>query len=420
MSTLRITGGRVIDPAAGSDEVRDLCVADGRVVASLGSADETVDAAGLIVCPGLVDPHVRFGEPGYEEDETIETGTRAAAAGGVTTVGCLPETRPVIDTQATVEFVSLQAERAGHCRVLPIGAVTKGREGQELAEIGQLVDGGAAALSDGRGPIQNAEVMRRALQYAGMFNLAVLHRPQVPELVDGGVMHDGFVSTRLGLPGMPSAAEEIMVRRDIALAELTGGRVHLIGLSSALSVDEVRDAKKRGVRVTCDVTPYHLLFTDESLSDFDANFKLDPPLRGEADRTALVRGLLDGTIDFISSDHRPVAAEKKDVELDQSPFGIVGIETLLPLCVKALIEPGHLDWPGLLRLMTSEPAKVLNRGASLAEGEPADVTLIDPQSGWEVDPAAFRSRSRNSPLAGIAMPCRVVRTLLEGRTVFAV
>ena len=419
--TLCITGGRVIDPDSGTDAVRDLFVRDGRFVTSLdGPADETVDAAGHIVLPGLVDPHVRFAEPGYEEDETIATGSAAAAAGGVTTVGCLPETRPVIDTQATVEFVALQAERSGLCRVHPIGAVTKGRGGEELAEIGQLVGGGARALSDGRDPIRNAEVMRRALQYAGMFKLALMHRPQVPELVDGGVMHDGRVSTRLGLTGMPSAAEEIMVRRDIALAELTGGRVHLIGLSSADSVDEVADAKKRGVRVTCDVTPYHLRFTEDELSAFDPAFKLDPPLRTEADRAALIRGVVSGTIDCVSSDHRPVAAEKKDVELSESPFGVVGLETLLAMCVDTLVTPGLMDWRELAERLCLAPAKLLNsKAGTLGEGAVADVAIVDPKAVWTVDAAAFRSKSRNTPLDGHLMPCRVVRTILGGKTVFA-
>ena len=415
---LRIAGGRVVDPASGVDEVRDLLIEGGRVVERLSGDAETVDAAGLLVLPGLVDPHVRFAEPGYEEDETIASGSAAAAAGGVTTVGCLPETRPVIDTQATVEFVALQAERAGLCRVRPIGAVTKGRGGEELAEIGQLVDGGAAALSDGRDPIGNAEVMRRALQYAGMFGLAVMHRPQVPELVAEGVMNDGPTATRLGLRGMPAAAEEIMVRRDIALAELTGGRVHLIGLSSAASVDEVRDAKKRGVNVTCDVTPYHLLFTDESLGGFDPAFKLDPPLRTEADRAALVRAVVDGTVDCVSSDHRPVAAEKKDVELDQSPFGVVGLETLLGACAAALVETGLADWPTLVERLCVAPARLLNEAAgTLAAGALADVALVDPAAGWTVEASAFRSKSRNTPLDGRLMSCRVVRTVLAGRTV---
>ena len=417
-----IAGGRIIDPVNAVDAVGDLWIGDGVICGSPpGPPSETIEATGLLVVPGLVDPHVRFAEPGYEEDETIASGSAAAAAGGVTTVGCLPETRPVIDTQATVEFVSLQAERSGRCRVRPIGAVTKSREGEELSEIGQLVEGGAAALSDGRDPIRNAEIMRRALQYAGMFNLVIMHRPQVPELVEGGVMHDGLVSTRLGLPGMASAAEEIMVRRDIALAEVTGSRLHLMSLSSAISVEEVADARDRGVRVTCDVTPYHLLFTEDDLAGFDPAFKLDPPLRTEADRAALIRGVVDGTIDCIASDHRPVAAEKKDVELDNSPFGLAGVETLLPLSAETLVHSGLMSWPDLIDRLSPAAARLLNEPAgSLAAGARADITLIDPDAPWTVDVAAFHSKSRNTPLDGMPMTSRVVRTLLAGRTVFSI
>lgn len=422
MTTVRIINGHVVDPASGSDHVRDVCIADGRFVESLpGDAAETIDAAGLLVLPGLVDAHVRFGEPGYEEDETIESGTAAAIAGGVTTVGCLPETKPVIDSQATVEFVALQAERANNCRVHPVGAVTKGRKGQELAEIGQLVSGGAKALSDGRDPIGSAEVMRRALQYASMFNLAILHRPQVPELIDGGVMHEGLVSTINGLPGMPASAEHIMVRRDIALAERTSGRIHLMGVSSEISVGEIREARTRGVNVTADVTPYHLLFTEDRLRDYDVNYTIDPPLRTEADRLALIEGIKDGTISMISSDHRPIAAEKKDVELDQSPFGIVGIETLLSLCVEALVKPGFVGWSDLVRLLANEPARLINvddEVGSLRAGLQADVAIVDPDATWTVDPARFRSKSRNSPLAGTTLPARIVRTIVGGVTKF--
>lgn len=420
MPTLQIINGHVIDPATGRDEVANIYVDSGVIVECLDvDPDETIDGAGLLVLPGLVDPHVRFGEPGYEEDETIASGTAAAVAGGVTTVGCLPETKPVIDSQATVEFVALQAARANQCRVHPIGSVTKGRKGEQLAEIGQLVAGGAKALSDGRDPIGNAEVMRRALQYASMFDLAILHRTEVPELIAGGVMHEGLMSTTNGLPGMPASAEHIMVRRDIALAERTSGRVHLMGVSSEISVKEIRDARSRGVNVTADVTPYHLMFTEDALADFDPNYKIDPPLRTEDDRSELIKGLKDGSITIISSDHRPIAAEKNDVEFDQSPFGIVGIETLLSLCVEALIVPGHLSWAELIPMLTTAPAALLNVGdttGSLAVGRAADITLVDPHVQWVVDAKKFRSKSRNSPLTGRTVTSRVVHTMVDGET----
>ncbi|HEX6984114.1 MAG TPA: dihydroorotase, partial [Planctomycetaceae bacterium] len=337
MPTLLIRGGRLIDPAREFDGPADLLVEEGRVSAVFrpGERDprpgeEVLDAAGKIVCPGLIDVHVAFREPGDEEDETTESGSRAALAGGFTTVACLPDTSPAVDTRAAAEFLHLQGERAGNCRVLPIGAVTKGTEGKELAEIGQLVDGGAVALSDGKKPIANAEIMRRALQYAGMFGRAIFNHPQVPELVEGGVMHEGFHSTLLGLRGMPAAAEQIMVNRDIALAELTGGRLHLMCVTTAGSVELIRRAKQAGIRVTADVSPHHLALTDAALRSFDSNFKVDPPLRSEEHVAALIEGLRDGTIDVISSDHQPYAEEKKAGEILSDPAGAVGLETLLP------------------------------------------------------------------------------------------
>ncbi|MGD9855559.1 MAG: dihydroorotase family protein, partial [Planctomycetaceae bacterium] len=324
MPSFVIRGGRIIDPAHQRDEFADLVVVDGRIVRSgtpVSTPVETIDATGLIVCPGLIDARVSLREPGFEEDETIQTGTASAIAGGFTTIGCMPDTEPVVDTRASAEFVTLQAGRADNCRVVPLGAVTKRHAGEELAEMAQLVAGGAAAFTDGKRPIANSEVMRRALQYAGMLNRAVLHHPQVPELVAGGVMHDGFYSTKLGLRGMPAAAEEIMVRRDIALAELAGSRIHLMAVSSRNSVDEIRQAQQRGVAVTADVTPHHLALTDACLESYDSNFKVDPPLRTREHIDALIDGLQDGTIDVICSDHQPYAQEKKDREIDLVPFG---------------------------------------------------------------------------------------------------
>jgi dihydroorotase len=293
--------------------------------------------------------------------------------------------------------------------------VTKRHEGAELAEIGQLVDGGAVAFTDGKRAIANSEVMRRALQYAGMWDRAILHHPQVPELVSGGVMHEGYHSMVLGVRGLPVAAEEIMVRRDIALAELTGGRVHLMAISSKNSVDEIRQARERGVRVSADVTPHHLLLTDESLRSYDSSYKVDPPLRPREHIDALIEGLKDGTIEVISSDHQPRAQEKTDRELDQAPFGIVGLETVLPVCIAALIEPGHLTWPELVRTLTMGPARLLGleRG-TLAPGAEADVTIIDPQLTWKVDAARFASKSRNTPFHGRTLRGRARYTIVGG------
>ncbi|HVJ68401.1 MAG TPA: dihydroorotase, partial [Caulifigura sp.] len=403
MSILHIQGGRVIDPANRREETADLWIVDGRVshARPAGEATETLNAAGCLVVPGLIDCRVVFGEPGFEEDETIASGSAAALAGGFTAVGVMPSTDPVVDTRAFAEFLSRQAERAGNCRVYPLGAVTKNAKGEELAEIAQLMEGAAVAFTDGHHAIANAEVMRRALQYTSMGGRAILSHPQVPELVHGGVMHEGYFSTVLGLRGMPAAAEEIMVRRNIALAEATGGRVHLMGLSARSSVDEVRNAQKRGVKVTADVTPYHLLLTDECLESFDPNYKLDPPLRSAEHVAALIEGLKDGTIGLISSDHRPYADEKKMVEIDKAPFGIVGLETLIPLCIQALVEPGHLTWSQLIEKLTVGPANLLKvPGGTLAEGAAGDVTIIDPNIAWTIDAGQFRSLSRNTPFDG--------------------
>jgi len=418
MKTLLIRNGRVIDPATQRDHVADLFIADGHIVDSgtvTRTADTIIDAGGCVVAPGLIDCHVSFGEPGFDEDETIATGGAAALAGGFTTVACLPSTSPVLDTRASAEFIIRQGERAGQCRVFPLGAVTKGLAGLELAEIGQLIDGGAIAFSDGKQAIANAEIMRRALQYTGMWNKPVLHHAQVPELVHGGIMHEGFHSTVFGLQGIPAAAEEIMVRRDVALAETTGGHVHLMSLSSLRSVDEVRRAQARGLRVTADVTPHHLLLTDECLSGYDAHYKVNPPVRTAEHRDALIEGLKDGTISIIASDHQPVANEKKHVEIDRSPFGMIGLETLLPLCVEALIQPGHLTWMQLLSKLTIGPAQLLGLPTgTLKPGALADITIIDPNRTWAIDTSRFRSRSRNTPFDGRAVVGSIRATIVNG------
>lgn len=415
--SLLIRGGRLIDPLHGTDKIGDLYVVDGRIVADpLLLVDRVIDARGMIVCPGFVDCRVSLGEPGFEEDETIATGTAAALAGGYTLVASLPDTNPVVETRADAEFVSQQAARAGNCRVVPLGAVTKGREGLELAEIGQLVAGGAVAFTDAKQPIANAEVLRRALEYTRMWDAVIMHHPQVPELVQSGVMHEGDYSSTLGLRGMPAAAEEIMVRRDIALAELTGGRIHLMSITSHRSVEEVRDARRRGVRVSADVTPHHLLLTDKEMVTYDPNYKVDPPLRTSAHIEALIEALMDGTIETIASDHTPLASEKKTREIDQVPFGIASIETVLPLCVEALIAPGHLTWLQLIQKLTIGPAKLLKQESTktLAPGAVADLTVIDPTATYEIDLNRSRSLGRNSPFQGRPAVGRVQATIVGG------
>jgi dihydroorotase len=419
MNTLRITNGRIIDPSQGIDQVADLWIR-GEHLAGLGPqpqlhADRTLDAAGKIVCPGLIDMHVHLREPGREEDETIATGTAAALAGGVTSVACMPNTEPALDSQAAAEFVYLQAERAGNANVFPVGAITKGRQGAELAEIGGLVEGGAVAFTDDGSPVVSAEVMRRALEYCRMFDKAVLSHAEDLDLTRGGVMNEGFESMRLGLRGMPAAAEEVVIHRDIELAQLTGARLHILHVSTAGGVDLIRRAKKRGVRVTGEACPHHFTLTDRSLRAFDSNFKMNPPLRSEADVQAVIAGLRDGTLEVIASDHAPHAPEKKMRELDQAPNGIIGLETLLPICVVSLIEPGHLTWPQLIEKLTINPARILgiDRG-TLRPGADADVTIIDPAVEWTIDAGRFRSKSRNCPFNGWKVRGRPDKVIVGG------
>ncbi len=424
MATIQITGGRVIDPSQDLDFEGDLWLSRGRVLphgSASEDADLVVDARGMIVCPGLIDVHVHLREPGNEEDETIATGARAALAGGVTSVACMPNTRPAIDTQAAAEFVVLQARRARQANVFPVGAVSKERKGEELAELGQLVAGGAVAFTDDGAPVVSAALMRTALEYARMFDRVVMQHCQVPELTLGGVMNEGFESMRLGLGGMPAAAEDIMVARDIRLAEITGGRLHIQHISTARSVELVREGQRRGVRVTAEACPHHFSLTDESLRSFDSNFKMNPPLRTWSDVEAVIEGLKDDTIEILATDHAPHAREKKMREIDLAPFGIVGLETLLPITIKCLIEPGHLSWPRVIRKLTCNAAALLNltNKGTLRAGADADVTIIDPNARWTIDPAQFHSKSRNTPYGGWEVRGRAHAAIVSGELRFS-
>ncbi|MFO0851280.1 MAG: dihydroorotase [Gemmataceae bacterium] len=419
MPTTLLRNGRVIDPSQNLDTVADLWLHAGQV-AGLGpqpglTPARTLDCTGRIVSPGLIDMHVHLREPGREEDETIATGTAAAVAGGVTSVACMPNTEPAIDTQAQAAFVKLQAKKAGNCWVWPCGAVTKGRQQKELAEIGGLVAGGAVAFTDDGSPVESAELMRRALEYTKMFGKAVLVHAEVSELTHGWVMAEGAVSTRLGLRGMPAVAEEIMIYRDIALAELTGGKVHILHVSSAGAVELIRQGKARGVNVTGEACPHHFTLTDDRLTTFDSNYKMAPPLRTQRDVDAILAGLKDGTLSVLATDHAPHAPEKKARELDQCPNGIVGLETFLPISVTHLVEPGHLTWPQLIEKMTVNPAAVLgiDRG-TLKPGAVADVTVIDPKAKWTIDKREFKSKSRNTPYDGWPVTGRAVATIVGG------
>lgn len=404
LPTIQIAGGRIIDPSRDSDEIGDLWISRGHILptgASYEEAEIVIDARGLIVCPGLIDVHVHLREPGNEEDETIATGAAAALAGGVTSVACMPNTNPPIDSQAAAEFVVLQGQRARQANVYPVGAVSKGRKGEELATLGQLVAGGAVAFTDDGAPVASAALMRRALEYSKMFDRVIMQHCQVPELTVGGVMNEGFESMRLGLAGMPDAAEDIMVARDIRLAEITRGRLHIQHISTARSVELVREGKRRGVKVTAEACPHHFTLTDERLRTFDSNYKMNPPLRTWSDVEAVVGGLSDGTIEILATDHAPHAPEKKMRELDLAPFGVIGLETLVPIVATHLVDPGHLSWPEAIRKLTINPARLLGiPKGTLRPGADADVTLIDPTARWTIDPSQFRSRSRNCPFAG--------------------
>ncbi len=421
--SILIRGGRVIDPASSHDATADVLIAAGRV-RRIGkvteSTDRTIDAGGLIVCPGLIDMHVHLREPGNEDEETIATGTAAAVSGGFTTVACMPNTNPPLDNEAAIEFVFRQAARSAHCNVLPIGALTKARAGKELAEIGQMVRAGAAAFSDDGSGVANPAVMLRAMQYVGMFGKPVIQHCEDPDLAAGGCMHQGLTSTRLGLPGIPAVAEEAMIQRDVLLASITGAHYHVAHISTARSVEMVREAKRRGISVTSEVTPHHLLLSEESCASYDTHFKVNPPLRTQADVAACVAGVGDGTIDCLVTDHAPHGAEEKELEFQNAPFGMVGLETAVPLTIRALIDPGIVDWPRWVACWTSQPARILgiSRG-TLGVGAVADVTLINPDIRWRIEPGRFVSRSRNTPFGDWQVRGRAVCTIVDGEVRFS-
>jgi dihydroorotase len=422
MPTTLIQDGRVIDPSQQMDRVTNLLLRDGKIAAydaRPNGQDTIIDASNRIVAPGLIDMHVHLREPGREEDETVASGTAAALAGGFTSIACMPNTEPPIDSQGTVEFIKGQAARADHCNVFVVACVSKNRAGEELAEIGQLVEAGAVGFTDDGSPIANPELMRRAFEYCLMFDNPVLNHAEIRELTEHGVMHEGTTSLVLGLGGIPAAAEDVMTARDIALAEATGGRLHMMHVSTGGAIHAIRRAKRRGVRVTAEVTPHHFTLTDERLRSFDSNLKMSPPLRGQGHVDACIEALQDGTIDVIATDHAPHAKEKKMQELDRAPFGIVGLETALGLVGTRLIEPGHLEWPDVLAKMTINPAQVLGiPKGTLAIGADADVTIIDPDVRWTVDPDEFRSKSTNTPFAGWELRSRAVVVIVGGRVKF--
>jgi dihydroorotase len=422
--SLLIKNGHVVDPASSTDAVQDVLIADGRVE-RVGrdlpreAATTVLDATGKIVCPGFIDIHVHLREPGYEYKETVASGTRAAAAGGFTAVCCMANTHPVNDNRSITDYIRAKAAVEGAVRVYPIGAVTRGLAGEELAELAELAEAGCVAFSDDGKCVMNAALYRRAMEYTLPFGAPVISHAEDHQLSRGTSMNEGVVSTELGVPGAPAAAEDIMVARDILLAELTGAHVHIAHLSTAGAVRLVRDAKARGVRVTAEVTPHHLLLTEEAVRTFDANAKMNPPLRSKRDTEVLLEALVDGTIDCIATDHAPHAGSEKEGEFDRAAFGIVGLETAVGLMLDRLVRPGALPLDTLISRLSRDPARLLGLpGGSLAPGAPADVTILDPAAEWTVDPARFQSRSRNTPFGGWAVTGRPWKTIVGGGVVW--
>ncbi len=417
-----IQGGHIIDPGR-VNAVADLLIDQGKVVAvgpnvKAPSGATQISAKGRLVVPGFVDLHVHFREPGFEYKETIQSGAASAVAGGFTTVCCMPNTNPVNDNQAITEFMLERARAAALANVLPIGAITKGSEGKELAEIGDLRRAGCVAISDDGKPVMNSLVMRRAMEYALAFDIPVVDHCEDLHLAEGGCMNEGMISTELGLPGIPSAAEDVMVARNLSLAELTGARLHLAHISTVGSVRMVREAKARGIRVTAEACPHHFTLTEEVVRGFNTLAKMNPPLRTWNDVQAIKEGLRDGTIDVIATDHAPHATQEKQQGFTEAPFGIVGLETALPLTL-ALVEEGMLSLEGAIDKLSTKPAQAFGLAkGSLAVGADADVAILDLQKQWEVDPSKFRSKSRNTPFAGWKVKGAVVTTIVGGRVVF--
>ena len=428
MPTRLLKGARVVDPANGRDGEFDVLIENGRIArvgkdlpAEKGSSVVELPR-GLIICPGLIDMHVHLREPGQEHKETIATGAAAAVAGGFTAVACMPNTSPVNDNAGVTGYILRKAADASLARVYPIGAVSRGQLGEQLADIAELREAGCVAITDDGRPVATALLMRRALEYAGMFNMPVIEHCEDQTLKGDGVAHEGFQASTLGLRGIPGAAESIMALRDISLAELTGGAVHIAHMSARQSLDAVRYGKARGARVTCEVTPHHFVLTDEMLGGpvpYDTNVKMNPPLRDVADRDAMLQGLADGSVDVIATDHAPHHYDEKQVEFDRAPFGITGLETALSLCFDRLVHPGIVSMSRLVELLAVNPARILGvPGGSLSAGAPADITILAPDLSVTVSAARMRSKSKNTPFDGWQLRGGVAATIVDGRTVY--
>ena len=420
---LLIKGGRIIDPSQQIDKIADLLI-EGGSVKSIGDSlpddgAEVFDASGLIVAPGFIDLHVHLREPGEEYKETIASGAAAAVAGGFTTICAMPNTKPVNDNASVTRFIIDKAREAGLARVYPVGAITRESKGEELAEMAEMKEAGAVAVSDDGRPVMDSQVMRHAMEYASDHGLIVVDHCQDLHLAAGGVMNEGRYSTLLGLKGMSRAAEESHVARDLMLAELTGARVHIAHISTAGAVERVRRAKLQGLPVTCEVTPHHLALTDAAVVGFETNTKMSPPLRSEEDRAALIEGVRDGTIDAIATDHAPHHSDEKMFEYDRAPSGVIGLETALGVALMVLYHSGAVPLPRIIEMLTIGAARAFSLpGGTLAVGSPADITVFDPDREWTVDPQRFKSKSRNTPFANWRLRGSVAATLVGGREVF--
>ncbi|MHB8156277.1 MAG: dihydroorotase [Desulfocucumaceae bacterium] len=423
---LLFKGGTVIDPVTESLTDCDILAEDGlitrmgRGLKASGGDVKVIDVSGKLVAPGLIDMHVHLREPGYEAKETVETGCRAAVRGGFTALACMPNTNPVADNRSVVRYILEKAREAGLSRVYPVGAITKGSQGEEISEMADLQSAGAVALSDDGRPVAHSGVMRRAMQYAAMLGMTVISHCEDDGLAAGGVMHEGYTSTRLGLKGIPSAAEEVMVARDIILAELTGCRLHIAHASTAGSVRLIREAKSRGVPVTAEVTPHHFTLTDRAVEGYATSTKVNPPLRGDSNVSAIKEAIADGTIDVIATDHAPHTAEEKDVEFDRAPFGLVGLETAVGLVWTELVSGGVIGPARAVAMMTVNPARILGlKYGPLAPGSVADITVIDTDLEERVDPASFLSKGRNTPFEGRVLKGLPVLTVVGGKVVYS-
>ena len=422
-----IKGGRVIDPSEGMDKVTNVLIEDGIIKSLPRTASKfekdpktlVINARGKIVAPGFVDIHVHLREPGFEHKETIKSGCDSAAAGGFTTIVCMPNTNPVNDNASVTEYILLKARTEGKVNVFPIGAITKGEKGESLAQIGEMYEAGCVGVSDDGMPVMNSKVMRHAMEYVKAFGIPVISHAEDKNLSGNGVMNEGEVSTLLGLEGIPCASEDVMVSRDINVAELTGAHLHICHVSSEASVRLIRAAKRRGVHVTAEVTPHHFTLTDKAVDSYDTNAKMNPPLRSEADRKACLQGLKDGTIDVIATDHAPHSEDEKKVEFNLAPFGIVGLETALPLSLK-LVEDGVLTLNQMISKLTDAPSAILNlnRG-TIKKGAPADVVIFDPKKKVKIDRDTFHSKAKNTPFHGWELKGKINYTIVNGRVVYS-